>query len=51
MLESDPRPLSEKFADVARELDGDENEEAFTAVVRKVGTAPRGPRPKEEPKG
>jgi hypothetical protein len=47
MPESDPRPQSEKFADLARELECDEDEDAFKAAVRKVGTAPREPKPKD----
>jgi len=32
---------ADKFRDLARELECDEDEEAFKAAVRKVGTAPR----------
>ena len=34
---------TDKFRDRARELECDEDENAFKAAVRKVGTAPREP--------
>jgi hypothetical protein len=39
----DPRTQAEKFRDVARELECDEDPEAFKAKLRKVATAPRVP--------
>jgi hypothetical protein len=47
MPESDPRPQSEKFRDLACELECDEDEDAFKAAVRKIGTAPK---PRDESK-
>jgi hypothetical protein len=55
-----PKPKTEaasqadKFRDLARELECDESEDAFKAVLKKVATAPRQPapedaRPKAEP--
>ena len=41
----DATPQVEKFRDLARELECDEDEEAFKAKLRKVATAPR-PEPK-----
>ncbi len=49
MPESDPRPQSEKFSDLARELECDEDEDAFKAAVRKIGTAPREPKKDDKP--
>ena len=37
----DPRTQAEKFRDVARELECDEDPEAFKAKLRKVATAPK----------
>ena len=42
------KPQAEKFADLARELECDEDEDAFKAAVRKIGTAPKSPPPKPE---
>lgn len=45
-----PKPQADKFRDLARELECDEDEDAFKAAVRKIGTAPRTP-PKEDKPG
>ena len=51
-MSEDPRPQADKFRDLARELECDEDEDAFKAAVRKVGTAPREPvKPKDEREG
>ena len=42
----DPRPQAQKFADLARELECDEDEEAFDERLRKLAKAPK---PKEPP--
>ena len=44
----DARPQADKFRDLARELECDEDEDAFKAAVRKIGTAPR-PKKDQEP--
>lgn len=44
MIEA-PEPQSDKFRDMARELECDEDEAAFEEKVRKVATAPK---PEEE---
>jgi hypothetical protein len=44
-MAEDPRTQAEKFADLARELECDEDEDAFKAAVKKIGTAPREPKP------
>ncbi len=46
------KPQADKFKELARELECDEDEDAFKAAVRKVGTAPREPvKPKDEREG
>lgn len=45
-----PKPQLEKFKDLARELEVDEDEAAFKAKLRKIATAPRPPTIKDEPK-
>lgn len=40
------KPQADKFRDMARELEADEDEAAFEEKVRRVATAPR---PDEEP--
>jgi hypothetical protein len=42
-MSEDNRTQADKFRDLARELGCDEDEEAFKAAVRKVGTAPKPP--------
>jgi hypothetical protein len=47
-----PEPASDqlrKFQDLARELECDEDEDAFKAAVRKIGTAPREPKAEKPP--
>ena len=44
----DQRPQAQKFADLARELECDEDEAALKAAVRKIGAAPRPPKDKRE---
>jgi hypothetical protein len=50
MTDPDPKPQLDKFKDLARELECDDDEEAFKAAVRKIGTAPRTP-PATSPPG
>lgn len=38
-----PKPQADKFRDLARELECDEDEAAFEEKVRKVATAPADP--------
>lgn len=38
-----PKPQSDKFKDMARELEADEDPEHFEKAVKKVSEAPRGP--------
>ena len=38
---TDEKPQADKFRDMARELECDENEAAFEDKVRKVATAPK----------
>jgi hypothetical protein len=45
----DPRSQPDKFRDLARELECDEDEDAFKAAVRKIGTAPREPKAEKPP--
>lgn len=49
-MKETPKPQSEKFADLARELECDEDEEAFKAKLRQVAKTPPQHRPKAEPK-
>ena len=42
---TDSRPQADKFRDLARELECDEDEAAFEDKVRRVATAPK---PREE---
>ena len=46
-MPDDPKPQAHKFADLARELECDEDEAAFEDTVRKVAKAP--PPPPEKP--
>ncbi len=41
MTDKDLRPQADKFRDMARELECDEDEAAFEETVRKVATAPK----------
>lgn len=43
-----PKPQADKFRDLARELECDEDEAAFEDKVRKVATSPK---PDEKPEG
>ncbi len=36
------------FEELARELEADEDEEAFKAKLKQIATAPRPPKPKED---
>ena len=45
-MTDDAKPQAEKFRDLARELECDEDEAAFEEKVRKVATAPPLPTPK-----
>lgn len=36
-----PKPQADKFREIARELECDEDEDAFEEKVRKVATAPK----------
>jgi len=40
-----PKPQVDKFRDLARELECDDNEDAFAARVRKIATAPKSEKP------
>ena len=42
---NDPRTQAEKFADLARELECDEDEEAFDERLKKLATAPKDDKP------
>lgn len=44
---NEPKTQADKFRDMARELEADEDEAAFEEKVRRVATAPK---PAEEPK-
>jgi hypothetical protein len=46
MSNNDPKPQADKFRDLARELECDEDEVVFEEKVRKVATAPPLPTPK-----
>ena len=43
----DPRTQSEKFADLARELECDESEEAFAERLKRMAKAPKPARPED----
>lgn len=47
-MTEDTKPQADKFRDMARELEADEDEAAFEEKVRRVATAPK-PEPEEEP--
>ena len=48
MPEKSPKSQAEKFRDLARELECDEDEERFDDRLRKIATAPK---PPTAPKG
>jgi hypothetical protein len=41
-----PKPQIEKFRDLARELETDDDEGRFAEIVKRIATAPREPKPK-----
>ncbi|WP_394762283.1 hypothetical protein [Phenylobacterium sp.] len=41
MPDNDPRTQAEKFADLARELECDDDEAAFDERLKKLATAPK----------
>lgn len=45
---TDPKPQADKFRDMARELEADEDEARFEEAARKVATAPV---PEKRPNG
>ena len=47
-MTDDPKPQADKFRDLARELECDEDEKAFEEKVRKVAEAPPPKKPDEE---
>lgn len=40
-MTEEPKPQADKFRDLARQLECDEDEAAFEGVVRKIASAPR----------
>jgi hypothetical protein len=44
----DPRPQLDKFKDLARELECDDDEAAFDERLKKLATGPAVPKPKDE---
>lgn len=48
MTDDPKKPQIEKFREKARELETDDSEEAFEALVRKIAKTP--PKPAEKPK-
>jgi hypothetical protein len=42
-----PKPQADKFADLARELECDEDEDAFDERLKKLATAPPAPKKPE----
>lgn len=40
-MTDEPKPQADKFRDLARELECDEDEERFEATVKKVANAPK----------
>jgi hypothetical protein len=46
---SAPRTQAEKFADLARELECDDDEAAFDERLKKLATAPRDSKPEDKP--
>ena len=47
-IPSDERPQIDKFRDLARELETDDDEAAFDERLKKLAKAPRAPREKKE---
>jgi hypothetical protein len=47
-MEETPKPQADKFKDLARELECDEDEAAFEETVRKVASPPKPEKPKGE---
>ena len=47
-MSDDPKPQPDKFRDLARELECDEDEAAFEEKVRRVAKAPKPPEPEEK---
>ena len=50
MSDRDPRTQAEKFADLAREIECDEDEKAFEERLKKLATAPHEPKQPPKPK-
>jgi len=46
-MSSDPKPQADKFRDMARQLDADEDEARFEEAARKVAMAPLPPKPEK----
>ncbi len=47
-MADEPKTQADKFADLARELECDEDEEAFDERLRKLAKAPPAPKKPEE---
>ena len=45
-----PKPQIEKFRDLARELETDNDESRFDERLKRLATAPREPKPAPKPK-
>ena len=45
MAEQNGKPQIEKFRDLARELETDDDEARFAETVKRLATAPRAPKP------
>lgn len=43
-MTDDPKPQADKFRDMARELEADEDEARFEEAARQVATAPAAPK-------
>ena len=48
---TEPKTQAEKFADLARELECDEDEAAFDERLKKLATVPTDRKSKDEPSG
>lgn len=44
----DPKPQADKFRELARELECDEDEERFEEAVKRIAKAPPAPKPQGE---
>ena len=44
-----PKPQVDKFRDLARELEADEDEARFEETVKRVASVPRAAKPDDEP--